>query len=241
MLKVKQQKFVHKITKRSCKTFTTEKWNKCLEQADWAEIDKQNSASKKAEVFTKIVTECLDKVAPIKTFTVKSNYRFGLSEKVKDLMSKRDITRKQICQASNSEKAVLMKKYKSLRNAVTNLIRKENIEHNNNRVEEAKNEAELWKIANEVNNPKSQPNWRLDINGKKIESEEEIAECFNDYFVDKIQKLKENIDPEYIGDPLAKLKKKHENNVCKFALKQVSPNKLTKILKKLKKKKEFRQ
>ena len=52
-----------------------------------------------------------------------------------------------------SEKAVLMKKYKSLRNAVTNLIRKENIEHNNNRVEEAKNEAELWKIANEVISP----------------------------------------------------------------------------------------
>ena len=92
-------------------------------------------------------------------------------------------------------------------------------------------------MTSHVNNPKSQPNWRLDINGKKIESEEEIAECFNDYFVDKIQKLKENIDPEYIGDPLAKLKKKHENNVCKFALKQVSPNKLTKILKKLKKKK----
>ena len=65
---------------------------------------------------------------------------------------------------------------------------------------EAKSEAELWKIANEVNNPNKQPNWRLDINGKKIESEEEIAKSFNEYFVEKIQKLKNNIDSEYICD-----------------------------------------
>ena len=40
-------------------------------------------------------------------------------------------------------------------------------------------ETTMWKIANEVSNPKKQSNWKLDINGKKVDSEQEIADCFN--------------------------------------------------------------
>ena len=55
---------------------------------------------------------------------------------------------------STSEKVLLHAKYKALRNKVTRNIRQENIDFNNNRVNKAESEAELWKIANDVTNPK---------------------------------------------------------------------------------------
>ena len=73
-----------------------------------------------------------------------------------------------------------------LRNRVTSQIRKENIDHNNNRVMEAKNEGEIWKIANEVTSPKQDNVWKIDNNGVKITDELKIAEIFNKHFVEKL-------------------------------------------------------
>ena len=58
-------------------------------------------------------------------------------------MKERDSTRKKISKAYYSEKAVLQQKYKKLRNKVSCQIRKENVDFNKNRINEASNEAEL--------------------------------------------------------------------------------------------------
>ena len=101
-------------------------------------------------------------MAPIKTFTIRSQYKFGLTESTKNLMHDRDVTRGRIKNASSvAEKAILHAKYKALRNKVTRNIRQDNIDFNNNRVSEANSEAELWKVANEVNNPKKVMNGQL--------------------------------------------------------------------------------
>ena len=62
-------------------------------------------------------------------------------------------------------------------------------------------------IANVVISPKKERSWKLEDNGNKIKDELIIAETFNKYFVDKITKLKQNIDPEFLMDPLEKLEK----------------------------------
>ena len=83
------------------------------------------------KIFTKNMEEALNEVAPFKSFKVTSHYKFGLSEETKELMSKRDSTRESIKTSKSTEKAVLMEKYKKLRNLVTSKLRKQNIEHNN--------------------------------------------------------------------------------------------------------------
>ena len=52
--------------------------------------------------------------------------------------------------------------------------------------------------------------------------EKQIADIFNDFFISKIEKLKEGIDKDYVKDPLEKLKKKMESKKLKFSLKQVT-------------------
>ena len=74
------------------------------------------------EKFTNLITEALDEVAPIESFTVKSRYKFGISEQTKLLMSKRDKTRMSMKQESREQKKILMTRYKKLRNQVNNVI-----------------------------------------------------------------------------------------------------------------------
>ena len=85
--------------------------------------------------FNTNVASALNRVAPVKSFKIRSNHRFGLSEGVKSLMKKRDSTRSQIARSSTQEKKALQQQYKVLRNKVTDQIRKEKIDFNNNRVE----------------------------------------------------------------------------------------------------------
>ena len=92
-------------------------------------------------------------VAPCKTFKIKSQYKFGLSEDTKKLICKRDKTRSAISKAESSEKPILIKKYKKLRNLINSNIRKESKAYNNARVEKAKDENEIWKVVNDVINP----------------------------------------------------------------------------------------
>ena len=48
------------------------------------------------DIFTENINLALDEVTPFKTFTVKSNYKFGLSNETKILMKRRDATRDKI-------------------------------------------------------------------------------------------------------------------------------------------------
>ena len=66
--------------------------------------------------------------------------------------------RNRIKNAKNQERITLQTQYRTLRNKVTSQIRKENIEFNNKKIEEANNEKELWNIANDVLNPRKEIN-----------------------------------------------------------------------------------
>ena len=64
-------------------------------------------------------SQTLNEVAPMKSFTVKTQYKFGLSDKTKSLIQARDKTRQSIGIACAKSKPTPMKKYKILRNKVT--------------------------------------------------------------------------------------------------------------------------
>ena len=101
-------------------------------------------------------------------------------------MKARDHTRNQIKNSTNQEKKILLIKYKKLRNSVTQQIRQDNYDHNNNRVENAKSEAELWKITNEVVKPKMNNTIKLMVNGVCIEDETMVAETNFILFVNEL-------------------------------------------------------
>ena len=108
-------------------------------------------------------------------------------------------------------KPVLLTQYKKLRNQINSRIRKESMEHNNARVENAKDENEMWNIVNDVINPNKETKWSLKIGDKILTEENEVAESFNTYFVEKIKVLKEGIAKSNVQDPMSKLNGKMKN------------------------------
>ena len=71
-------------------------WTECLAKKDWTPISSCNNVDEMVEVYQKNINEALNEVAPIKTFTIRSNYRFGLSDETKQVMHDRDVTRGKI-------------------------------------------------------------------------------------------------------------------------------------------------
>jgi hypothetical protein len=115
-----------------------------------------------------------------------------------------------IHKVSHQEKAVQQNKYKKLRNRVNSQLKKDNLNFNSDRIKKAKDENEVWKIVKDVTTPRTNQNITLIENGVEITKEEEVAELFNEFFVEKISKLKQNIDNKYKEDPLQRLKAKME-------------------------------
>ena len=99
-------------------------------------------------------------------------------------------------------------KFKKLRNRVNSLIKKDVIQFNDNRIENAKDEKEIWKVVKEITTTKSSSNWSLIENGEVIKNEEQIADIFNDFFISKIKDLKDNIDTTIAEDPIGILEEK---------------------------------
>ena len=226
------------LTKRSFKNFTKEGWNEALEQEDWLDVEDCEDVNEMVRLFTDKVNRALDRVAPVKTFTIRSNHRFGLSDSTKELMKKRDKTRRSIQASSGKEKQVLLQQYKALRNKMTGQIRKENIDYNNNRIEEANSERELWNVVNDLINPKKESNWNIRTGkGENITADEEVAEAFNDFFINKVEELKRNINPAHVEDPLARLSAKLKNIRNSLEFKTISQTQMKTQLKKLSKKK----
>ena len=65
------------------KNFTNTLWKEVLERQDWSQIYNEPRVDNKAQIFTQLITKCLDEVAPFATITIRSNYKFGLSEDTK--------------------------------------------------------------------------------------------------------------------------------------------------------------
>ena len=57
------------------------------------------------------------------------------------------------------------------------------------RLANAKNEGEVWKIVNEIIKPKSSPHIVLSTNDGEVTDDLEIANKFNEYFIQKIEDL----------------------------------------------------
>ena len=225
------------IYKRSMKNFNSQDWNRCLAGKNWEELGRTEDVNEMAELFSREVNEALDICAPVKKFTIRQNHKFGITENTKKLIKERDKKRKQLKDAPESERELRQKEYKKLRNSVTNRIREDNKKSNDERIEKANDENEIWKVINEVTNPKKEETWKLKEGEETIEDEEKIAEIFNKYFVDKIENLKDNIDQEYVKNPTEKLKEKMKEKNLKFSLKTVTEKQVLEAMKGMKKKK----
>ena len=225
------------VTKRSMKNFTRTRWIDCLRSRDWSQIKSKSDVNEKATAFTIEVNKALDECAPFKKFKIRQNFKPGLSEEAKRIMKERDLTRKSINKACTNEKPLLQAKYKQLRNRAITQIRNDTVQRNGERISEAKNEGETWRVVNEIIKPKSVNNIIINTQEGESSDEQSVAETLNKFFVEKIRKLKETVDQNLVRDPLERIRDKMKDKNLSLKLKTTTTAGVKKLMKQMAKKK----
>ena len=159
-------------------------------------------------------------------------YKFGISDSTKIKMKERDKARQAASEAMQNEKQTLLTKYKILRNICNPLTRRECKEAAAKRILDSNDPAVIWRHVSDVLNPRRPGCEKIEGN-----SEEDIANKFNELFVDKVQKLKQNINPALKSDPTQKLKEKMRGRGSFLRLHPVSEKEVAKAIRGLKSKK----
>ena len=116
-----------------------------VEKISWWDVYACNDVDLAVEIFTKKLTDILDKMAPIKKFQIRSKYSAWVAEATKDMMKNRDLAQQTATQSGRPEDWQV---YKQLRNTVTAQLKKDKLEWQKSKLEsceDADDSGKLWK------------------------------------------------------------------------------------------------
>ena len=191
--------------------------------------------------FEKAYCEVLDRHAPIKVIQNRKDYVPYISPQLEKLMAERNRLKEN---AAITGRLDDYNEYKKKRNEVSSLLKNSEKEHYGNKFENANVETKtVWKTAYEVlgNFRSAFPSQILHC-GKLFSNPTEIATEVNNYFVNKIKKLKEEFRANDDEDPIAELKQflsKKSIPRDGFSLRKLSDEDMKNLIKTLKGKKSL--
>jgi hypothetical protein len=195
---------------------------------NWENLGDTESIKDMAVLLVAHVTDSLTECLPITTVKIRYQQKIGILDKTKALITERDLMRKKMGTVKRTEKVVKHTKYNQLRNRENSEFKKDSINYNNDRIDKAKDENEVWKVVNDISNPTTSNKFTLLEGGKLIEYESKVADIFNDFFVNKIENLKKNKDKSFQEVPLSRIKAKKNPKNLHFHLKQSLKRRSTK-------------
>ena len=192
------------------------------------------------DIFEKVYTSILSKHAPLKVLHNRSNYVPYLDKDLKDLMKLRDELKEE---AAFSGDAAVFESYKEKRNLVTSKLRQAESDHNKSKFNKSDlSPADIWRGTKQIlGSVKSNFPTQILAGGKLLSNPLKMATAVNEFFLDKIVKLK-NIDNNegITDDATIELENFLSDRTVPdqgFALKELTEEDMRKLIKKIKGKK----
>ena len=216
------------IRKRSYRHFNSAMFVKAVQELSWLDIYLCSDVDTAVEMLTKKLTGILDDMAPMRSIQVRANYVPWLSQDTLELMRARDQVQRLSSETKNRSDWL---KYKELRNKVNNKLKYEESRWQKQRLSGCRgNSARTWKCVRGILNWHSSgsPN-QLFFKGSLKTKPQEVAESQNQYFLEKIREIQENLPPP-TSDPLTKLKQIMQSRKCTFSLQPVHPDQVLDII-----------
>ena len=182
----------HTIKYRSFKNFDISKFNEDLRSVPWDVIKVFDTVDDALDTWYSLFSDVIDKHVPLKQHRVKKiKQPEWLTSEIIDSIKTRD-----------HYKAIGdTDQYKKWRNDVVNLIRKAKKNNYEKLIEEGANQpTTIWKIFSELGAGKQKSDSSSCTNAIKIGEHEifepeDMANTFNDFFVNVAENIKEPIDP----------------------------------------------
>ena len=216
------------IRKRSFKNFVPSEFIAAINQTSWLDVYLCQDVDKAVRLLSDKITFVLDTMAPMRTIQIRTNYNPWLSQLTKDMMSERDRLHKLAAETQDSED---WKKFKVIRNKINNRLKSEEKDWQRSKINDCGDDSKkLWKnIKNILNWNSSGSPSQLFFNGQLVTKPQEVARTQNEFFLDKITTIRENLPPPVI-DPLGKLRSLMVGRTCSFSLSAVHPDSVDKIV-----------
>ena len=191
------------VKKRSYKHFEESKFLEEVRNISWWDLYLETEVNEAVDLFTNKINRILDQMAPVKKFQTTRKYCPWLTKEIKDLIKQRNEAQKEMSENKTAEN---IEKYKNLRNKVTTNLKKGKVLWQKQKLENSSNESgKLWKnILGWLNWVSSASPNKLHHEGKIVTSPAKFAEIMNNFFVSKIEKIRQNI-PAPIEEPLKTL------------------------------------
>ena len=202
-----------------------------VENIEWDTVLEKMDVNAALDSFMKLFSAVCDKHAPIKKLTVRSLKAPWLDEEVRNGMRERDLLKKSAIMSGN---VADWQAYRSLRNKITKLNRQKKKYYYHSKFEECHGDSKkLWKVLNDAmgrNKMAKTPSF-IEMNGGFITKPSDIANYFNNYFLSKVNTLRNEMRPVSGGMSKAII----ENHImcgsdCMFKFKMVSVDLVVKLL-----------
>ena len=171
------------IVRRNYKAVKQNELDAALQLWPWEDIHAIKEVNAVNRFIVDGITFALDWAAPAKSITVRKGNNLFLSSDTLDLMECRD-------RATGKE-------YRFLRNRVSSMVRRDRMRTNLEKLHKANDDPKvLWQLANSaLGKPQSSLPASLDVNGTATVGDAEAAAAMNNFYIDKIKKLRENLRP----------------------------------------------
>ena len=219
---------------RSYKNFDEAEFLAEVDKISWWEVYSCDDVDLAVDIFTKKLTDILDKMAPVKKFQIKSKYAAWVNDTTKNKMKVRNLAQQK---ASLTGTAEDWSYYKQLRNEVTSLLREDKLNWQKNKLtscEEACETGKIWKnILGWLNWSSSSSPTKLLKDGKLETSPRKIADIQNRYYIDKVHTIRSSMQG-HNRDPLELLRQRLGGLQASFSSRAVNPDQVEKIIGKLK-------
>ena len=216
------------VRKRSYKNFDPNLFLVAVQQINWLDLYLSTDVNQAVQILSDKITFILDVMASIRTIQVRTNYAPWLSKETIRLMKERDNLQRIAAESKRREDWV---QFKSLRNRINNRLKFEERSWQKTKIEQCGEDSKsVWKNVKGILNWKSSgsPN-QLFYKGSLVTKPQQLADAQNEYFVDKITTIRDNLPPP-TSDPLGKLQTLMHGRLCTFALCAVHPDEVEKIV-----------
>ena len=220
-----------RIKGRNLKNLCKEKLKKELSSHNWKKIANKQDLEVATMSFTTTLLTTFNKLAPLREIRHNNKNKLMLSSEVREIIKNRDKAYKEAKTSGNGDDRKI---YKNLRKQVVREIKTAKDLRIKN---EMTNQKSAWAYYKSITNKiqAGGPPEKLQLENEVTSDALEMAETINLYFINKIKKLRREIESQEIPyDAIEHMKKKIKKPIRSFSLMQVSEEQVEKIIEKLK-------
>ena len=174
--------------KRSYKNFDEKLFLEEVYKISWWEVYSCTDVDQAVDIFTRRLTDILDRMAPVRKFQIRTKYAAWIKDDTKNKMKERDLAQQV---ASDSGLTADWDRYKSLRNRVTYLLKNDKYHWQQSKLqscEETRDMGKLWKnVLGWLNWSSTSSPTKLNHNGNLETSPQKMADIQNNFYIEKVK------------------------------------------------------